>query len=110
MKQTLFGLYDDLEIERSLAAMEPDSHGLTVLPFWFGERSTGWSASAQGSVLGVTARNKPGEILRAATEARCYWFARLADGVGSAPPISQHLGNGNALVSSVAWKANVADA
>src|SRR2546423_15256032 len=30
------------EIERALSAIEPDAHGLTVLPFWAGERSTGW--------------------------------------------------------------------
>jgi gluconokinase len=109
MKQTLFGLYDDLEIERSLASMEPDSHGLTVLPFWFGERSTGWSTSAQGSVLGLTARTKPVEILRAAMEAVCYRFARLANALDSATLISEIVGTGNALLSSPVWTQMIAD-
>ena len=34
--------------ESEVAAVEPDSHGLTVLPFWGGERSTGW-ADASGA-------------------------------------------------------------
>ena len=109
MKQTLFGLYDEMEIERSLASLEPDSHGLTVLPFWFGERSTGWSTSAQGSVLGLTARTKPVEILRAAMEAVCYRFALLATALGSATPISEIVGTGNALLSSPLWAQMIAD-
>src|SRR5258708_2892706 len=109
MKQTLFGLYDDLEIERSLAAIEPDSHGLTVLPFWFGERSTGWATSAQGSILGLTARTKPVEILRAAMEAVCYRFALLAKALESATPISAIVGTGNALLSSQTWAQMIGD-
>jgi len=40
-------LDDHASIELALAELEPDSHGLTVLPFWAGERSTGWSTSAR---------------------------------------------------------------
>lgn len=109
MKQTLFGLYDDAEIERSLGSMEPDSHGLTVLPFWFGERSTGWSCSAQGSIVGLTARTQPAEILRAAMEAVCHRFALLATALGSATPISEIVGTGNALLSSPLWAQMIAD-
>ena len=39
MKDTLLLNYADDEIETSLALMEPDAHGLTVLPFWSGEAS-----------------------------------------------------------------------
>lgn len=110
MKRTLFGLYDDMEIERALASIEPDSHGLTVLPFWFGERSTGWSASAQGSIVGLTAQTKPIEILRAAMEAVSYRFARLATALESATPISEIVGTGNALLLSPTWAQMIADA
>jgi gluconokinase len=109
MKQTLFGLYDEIEIERSLASMEPDSHGLTVLPFWFGERSTGWSSSALGSIVGLTAQTKPIEILRAGMEAVSYRFALLASALGSATPISEIVGTGNALLSSPSWAQMIAD-
>jgi gluconokinase len=109
MKSTLFGLYDDLEIERSLGAIEPDSHGLTVLPFWFGERSTGWAVSAQGSILGLTARTKPIEILRASMEAVCYRFALLATALNAVAGISEIVGTGNALLSSPTWTQMIAD-
>jgi gluconokinase len=109
MKQTLFGLYDDTEIERTLAAMRPDSHGLTILPFWFGERSTGWSTSAQGSIQGLTLRTTPVEILRAAMEAVCYRFGLLATALNSATPISEIVGTGNALLSSPVWAQMIAD-
>lgn len=109
MKQTLFGLYDDAEIERSLASMKPDSHDLTVLPFWFGERSAGWSTSAQGSVVGLTARTTPIEILRAGMEAVCYRFALLVTALNSATIISEIVGTGNALLSSPVWTQMIAD-
>lgn len=109
MKQTLFGLYDDAEIDQMLATMEPDSHGLTVLPFWFGERSTGWSSSAQGSIAGLTVTTKPFEILRAGMEAVSYRFALLAAALRSATPISEIVGTGNALLSSPTWAQMIAD-
>ena len=109
MKQTLSGLYDDNEIERSLAAIEPDSHGLTVLPFWFGERSTNWSTSAQGSIIGLTGKTKPVEILRAAMEAICYRFAQLAPALNSVTAVSEFVGTGKALWSSRVWTQMMAD-
>ncbi|HEX8096821.1 MAG TPA: gluconokinase, partial [Pyrinomonadaceae bacterium] len=45
---------DSQRVEEELAAMEPDAHGLTVLPFWSGERSTGWAPEARGAILGLT--------------------------------------------------------
>ena len=35
----------------------PDAHGLTILPFWAGERSTGWNPDARGAILGLTFAN-----------------------------------------------------
>ena len=63
-----------------LKILEPDAHGLTVLPFWAGERSPGWSTEARGAILGLTQRTQPIEILRAAMEAIAYRFALIARG------------------------------
>jgi gluconokinase len=41
------------DLQQQIAALEPDSHGLTVLPFWSGERSTSWLAEARGGIFGV---------------------------------------------------------
>jgi gluconokinase len=110
MKDTLSLNYDDDDdLERALAAMEPDAHGLTVLPFWSGERATGWSSSAQGSIVGLTARTKPIDILRAGMEAVCYRFALLRKALDSVAPEATIVAAGNALLSSPAWAQMIAD-
>lgn len=110
LRHTLAGLYSDGEIELALAATQPDSHGLTVLPFWFGERSTGWSGSAQGAVTGLTATTKPIDILRAGMEAVACRFALLAAALEKIAPQMAIVGTGNALLSSPAWAQMIADA
>ncbi len=109
MKDSLALNYDDAELETMLASMEPDAHGLTVLPFWSGERATGWSGSAQGSIVGLTARTKPIEILRAGMEAVCYRFALLARALDKVAPNASIVAAGNALLSSPAWAQMIAD-
>jgi len=109
MKDTLSLNYDDDDLEQMIAAMEPDSHGLTVLPFWSGERATGWSSSAQGSIVGLTARTKPIDILRAGMEAVCYRFALLRKALDKVAPQATIVAAGNALLSSAVWAQMIAD-
>jgi gluconokinase len=109
MKETLLLNYGDNDLEDALAAMGPDAHGLTVLPFWSGERATGWSSSAQGSVVGLTARTKPIDIVRAGMEAVCYRFALLAKALDGVAPNGMIVATGNALLSSPAWAQMIAD-
>lgn len=52
-----------------VAAMEPDSHGLTILPFISGERSLGWHAEARMTIAGLSIHTTPPVILRAGKEA-----------------------------------------
>src|SRR6266849_4508728 len=109
MKDTLLLNYADDEIETSLALMEPDAHGLTVLPFWSGERATGWSAAARGAIIGLTASTKPIDILRAAMEAVSYRFALLARALDTIAPNAVVVASGNALLASRAWAQMIAD-
>jgi gluconokinase len=109
MKDALLLNYDDDEMETSLALMEPDAHGLTVLPFWSGERATGWSASARGAIIGLTASTKPIEILRAAMEAVSYRLALLARALEAIAPSAMIVASGNALLASRAWMQMIAD-
>jgi len=109
MKDSLALNYDESELETMLRSMEPDAHGLTVLPFWSGERATGWSASAQGSIVGLTARTKPIEILRASMEAISYRFAVLANAMDKVAPNASMVAAGNALLSSPTWTQMIAD-
>lgn len=109
MKDTLFVNYEAAELEAMLSIMEPDAHGLTILPFWSGERATGWSSTAQGSIVGLTSRTQPIEILRAVMEAICYRFALLAKALDKIAPNASIVASGNALLSSPAWAQMIAD-
>jgi gluconokinase len=109
MKDALALPFDADELELSLAAIAPDSHGLTVLPFWSGERATGWSSSARGTITGLTAGTRPIEILRASMEAICYRFALLAKALEAITPAAQIVAAGNALLASPVWRQMIAD-
>jgi gluconokinase len=103
------GLGDDQDLESNLADLMPDSHGLTVLPFWSGERATGWASAATGSIIGMTARTRPVEVLRATMEAICYRFALIAAALDRIAPQAQLIAAGNALLSSPLWMQMMAD-
>ena len=96
-------------IEDELASLSPDSHGLTVLPFWLGERSPGWNADARGGIFGMTLKTRPIEILRAAMEAVAYRFALVASALDRFAPEATIVASGYALRSSPVWTQIVAD-
>ena len=96
-------------LQEELAALEPDSHGLTILPFWSGERSTGWSTDARGGIFGLRQQTTPVEIVRAALEAIAYRFALIARDLDSIAPNAMIVASGNALRSSPVWLQIIAD-
>lgn len=97
--------------EDSLAAIEPDSHGLTVLPLWGGERNPGWADDARGAIVGLRLGTSPTAILRACMEAVALRFASidglLLEALDSAGEI---VATGGALLNSPAWMQIIADA
>jgi gluconokinase len=100
---------DPARLQNDMAALEPDSHGLTILPFWSGERSTGWSGDARGGVFGLRQQTTPVEILRAALEAIAYRFALIARALDPIAPNATIVASGNALRSSPVWLQIIAD-
>jgi gluconokinase len=97
--------------ERELAAMAPDAHGLTVLPFLAGERSPGYAAEAQAAILGLDLATRPIDILRAGLEAVALRFALLHDILKvEAPEVRQIVATGGGLLRSPAWVQMMADA
>jgi gluconokinase len=92
-----------------IAALEPDAHGLTVLPFWSGERSTGWSADARGGIFGLRQQTTPAEIVRAVLESIAYRFALIARDLDGLAPEATIVASGNALRSSPVWLQIMAD-
>jgi gluconokinase len=109
IKELLLPSDDPESIEAALEILEPDAHGLTVLPFWAGERSTGWSTEARGGILGLTVRTQPIEILRAAMEAIAYRFALIAKALEVVAPVATIVASGTALRSSPVWTQIMAD-
>ena len=98
-----------LKVDGDVAALEPDAHGLTVLPFWSGERSTGWSSDAAGAILGLKPSTTPLEIVRATLESIAYRFALIARALDRVAPNATIYASGNALRSSPVWLQIIAD-
>lgn len=98
------------EWEAAVAALPPDGHGLTVLPFWAGERSTGWAPDARGSIVGMRLHSSPAELLRACMEGVAFRFGHIAKLLGEAAPAArQVVATGSALLNSPAWLQVMAD-
>jgi gluconokinase len=99
------------ELEAMVRAMEPDAHGLTMLPFLAGERSVGWAAGARGAIVGLSLATRPADIVRAALETVAYRFALIHERLREAcPPCREIVGTGAAVLASPAWTGILADA
>jgi gluconokinase len=109
MRETL-RLGAETEIEQAVAGMEPDAHGLTILPFWAGERSPGWHASARATIAGMTLHTRPIDLMRAALEATAYCFAAIHDRLQAVhPDLTEIVASGGGLLQSPAWMQMMAD-
>jgi gluconokinase len=96
-----------LEATLADAADGCEDHGLTVLPFLGGERSTGWDPDARGAILGLTFDTTPGDIRRAALEGVGFRFAAIADLL---PEVDEIVVTGGAMLKDRAWVQIMADA
>lgn len=98
-------------VNRTLASLPPDGHGLTVLPFWAGERSPGWHSEARAAITGMNLHTTPLEILRASLEAISYQFAAVHDRLAAQfPHLRQIVASGGALAHDPVWTQILADA
>ena len=96
--------------ELELAGMEPDAHGLTVLPFFAGERSPGYHGDARATIVGLNLETSPIEILRATLEGLAYRAAAIFDLICEAIPAPREIiASGSALLHSAAWVQILAD-
>ena len=100
----------DDDIENLIAAREPDSHGLTFLPFLAGERSTNWNAAATGAILGLHTATTAVDIAQAALESVAYRFAAIAEQIGEDCKLNEIIASGEALRQSPVWTQIIADA
>jgi len=100
-------------LDDALAALEPDAHGLTVLPTFAGERSPGYAEDIRATIHGLSLATTPLEILRASMEAIAVRLSTIDAALresGVADANAQIVASGGALESSAAWCGMVADA
>ncbi|HEX9016189.1 MAG TPA: gluconokinase [Chloroflexota bacterium] len=99
------------KLEQEIARMEPDGHGLTLLPLWAGERSPNWSLDATGAIVGLRLHTSAAEIARAAMEAIAVRFGQVLRVMCQAvPEVGEVVASGGALLHSPAWMQIMADA
>lgn len=98
-------------LERVAAMIGPDGHGLTVLPYAFGERSLGYHDDARAWLTGLNAGTDAAAVYRAVLESIAFGFAavdeRLSAVLGGPPAI---IASGGALTSSPLLTQVLADA
>jgi gluconokinase len=99
----------DSALGKEMARRGANSHGLTVMPFFFGERSTGYNENARGSILGLTASHDAIDILQAAMEAVAFRFAEIFDQLKKVAKIDEIVVSGGALDASPVWTQIIAD-
>jgi gluconokinase len=105
-----FGLrLEPAALDAALLAAKPAGHGLSLLPFLTGERSTGWDPRARPALSGVTLQTRGLDILQAGMEAVAYRFAAIKRALEETAPIAELVGTGGALLGSAAWGQILAD-
>ena len=109
LKDTLKIAEVDDEVEAEIAKREPDSHGLTFLPFLAGERSTGYHENAKGAILGLTQHTNAVEITQAAMESVAFRFAEIFEQLQKVVEIKTIIASGGALRESPVWTQIIAD-
>jgi gluconokinase len=101
---------DDKAFAKQVGQISPDGHGLTVLPFWAGERSPGWHGDARATITGMNLHTTPADIVRASLEACAYSFDVVRDRLQARFPSAKELVvSGGALEHDPVWAQILAD-
>lgn len=104
------GLRDPRAAMQASAKIPPDSHGLTVLPFFAGERAPSWQDSLGGTITGMTLDTSPAHVHRALLEATSLRFGSVYEAVKLfASARHDIVANGGALLQSPLWMQITAD-
>lgn len=103
----------EVALEQMLSEMQPDAHGLTVLPTFAGERSPGYAEDIRATLHGLSLSSSGVDIVRASMEAIAIRLAQLNAALresGLAQQNARLVASGGALETSPAWCQMVADA
>jgi gluconokinase len=97
---------DDATIQHRLGQYRADTHGLTILPLFAGERSPGWAGDAKATIHGLHLGTTPFDLLRASLESIALRFGQIA---ARLPVTGQVIASGGALEQSPVWMQICAD-
>lgn len=104
------GLRHKKKLEREAGLIAPDGHGLTILPFWAGERSPNWRGDARAAITGLSLGTRPAALLRASMEAITYQIVVVAQTLRRAVPRPRAvIATGGQLIHSRDWTQMLAD-
>lgn len=110
LHELLNASFDDADME-AVGALEPDSHGLTVLPFLAGERSPIWNDRATAVIAGLSLDTSRADLLRAGMESVSLRLARIYAALAKvASPQHEVVASGGAILRSPLWLQMTADA
>ena len=109
LKKNLNVELSDEKIGEEISGRGADAHGLTVMPFFFGERSTGYHENATGSIIGLNASHDSIDILQAAMEGVAFRFAQIPDHLEKIAQIDEIVVSGGAIEASPVWTQIIAD-
>lgn len=108
LKENLRLIGDD-RIEAEIAKRDAAGHGLAVMPFFAGERSTGYHEDARGALLGMRSATDAIDIVQAALESVAYRFAEIFDQLKTVCSVREIVASGGALRESPVWTQMIAD-
>ncbi len=96
------------DIDTELSKRQP-AEDLVVIPFFHGERSTGYDENARGAIIGMTAEHDGIDVLRAAMEGVAFRLADIYERLSAVTDITEIVASGGALRSSPFWTQTIAD-
>jgi gluconokinase len=99
------------DAEGEIAQRGPGSHGLTMLPYFAGERSPYWRPELRAVIAGMSLASKPLDILQACLESVSLRFKQIY--MLLTRPFAQPeqvIASGGALLRSKVWQQMMADA
>jgi gluconokinase len=91
------------DAEQQIANRRLGGTGVTVSPYFHGERSTRYREDARGSISGLTASRDSVDILQAALESVAYRFAEILRQLNSVVKVKEIVASGGALRDSPVW-------
>jgi gluconokinase len=110
LRRTLRLPADGAELDALLARRPPAGHGLTMLPFFAGERSPDWPLDVAATLSGMHTTTSPLDILQAGLEAVTYRVVLLRERLRqAAPEAGQIVASGAAFEHLPGWAQLLAD-